>query len=187
VSGSGRPGAVRPWRRLGALRLQSCRIFDLDSVRFEPPDGRDARDFYVIEAPDWINVVPLTEDQRVVFVRQFRFGANALTLEIPGGMCDEGESPRVSAIRELREETGYHTEDLVDLGWVHPNPALQSNRCHTFLARNVARVGDPAPEGDEAFEIVTLPLADVPGLIRDGAITHALVIAAFHRLGLTPS
>ncbi len=187
MRGPGGPGTVKPWRRLGAQRLQNCRVFDLDSVRFAPPDGRDPRSFYVIEAPDWINVVPLTVDRQVVFVRQFRFGTNALTLEIPGGMCDAGEQPRVSALRELREETGYGTEDLVDLGWVHPNPALQSNRCHTFLARNVVRAGDPAPDGDEAFEIVTLPLVEVPRLIRDGAITHALVIAAFYRLGLTPS
>jgi 8-oxo-dGTP pyrophosphatase MutT (NUDIX family) len=172
---------------LDALRLARCKIFDLDRVSFQPEDGRPARDFYVVEAPDWINVIPLTADRRVVFVRQFRFGANALTLEIPGGMCDEGESPRASALRELREETGYGTDDLVDLGWVHPNPAFQSNRCHMFLARDVIRVGDPAPQGDEAFDVVTFSLADVPGLIRDGSITHALVIAAFHRMGLTDS
>ena len=187
MSGSSGRRSVAPWRRVSAQRLHECRVFDLDRVRFRPPDGRDEREFYVVEAPDWINVVPLTEDQRVVLVRQFRFGANALTLEIPGGMCDEGEEPRVSALRELREETGYGTRDLVDLGFVHPNPAIQSNRCHTFLAKNVTRVGDPAPEGDEAFEIDTVPLADVPGLIRDGAITHALVIAAFYRLGLMAS
>ena len=109
-------------------------------------------------------MVPLTEDQQVVFVRQFLFGTNALTLEIPGGMCDEGEQPRASALRELCEETGYETSDLVDLGWVHPNPAIQSNRCHTLLAKNIVRVGDPTPDGDEAFEI-----------------------AAFYRMGLTPS
>jgi len=176
---------VKPWRRVGAERIQRCGVFDLDRVQFEPPDGSDARSFYVIEAPDWITAVPLSDDRQVVFVRQFRFGTNDLTLEVPGGMCDAGELPRVSALRELREETGYATEDLVDLGFVHPNPALQSNRCHTFLAKNVVRVGEPAPDGDEAFEIVTIPLAHVPRLIRDGTITHALVIAAFHRLSLT--
>ena len=179
--------SVKPWRRLGAERVQRCRVFDLDLVRFEPPDGRDERSFYVIEAPDWITVVPLTNDRQVVFVRQFRFGTNDLTLEIPGGICDAGEHPRATALRELREETGYATEDLVDLGFVHPNPALQSNRCHTFLANNVVRAGDPTPDADEAFELVTIPLAEVPKLIREGTITHALVIAAFHRLGLTPS
>jgi ADP-ribose pyrophosphatase len=186
VSGGSGQRVVAPWRRLGVERVQGCRVFDLDRVRYQPPGGREAREFYVLEAPDWINVVPLTEDRKVVFVRQFRFGTGTCTLEIPGGMCDAGEEPRVSALRELREETGYATDDLVDLGWVHPNPALQSNRCHTFLARNATRVGDPTPDGDEAFEIVTVPLTGIADLIRDGSITHALVVAAFYRLGLTP-
>jgi ADP-ribose pyrophosphatase len=176
-----------PWRRVGAVRVQMCGVFDVDRVRFQPPDDRKTREFYIVQAPDWTNVVPLTEDGQVVFIRQFRYGTGTLTLEIPGGMCEPGEEPRESALRELREETGYEAGELVDLGWVHPNPALQSNRCHTFLARNVTRVGDPQPDRDEAFEVVTVPLAEVPRLIRDGSITHALVVAAFYRLGLTPS
>lgn len=184
MSGSEGSGPVRPWRRTGATRLQDCRVFGLDRVRFEPPGGGGERAFYVVEAPEWINVVPVTEDGRVVFVRQFRFGIDAITLEIPGGMCDRGEDPAAAARRELREETGYVTDDLVDLGWVHPNPAIQTNRCHTFLAKNARRAGVPEPDGDEAFEIVTYALDEVPGLVRDGSITHALVVAAFYRLGL---
>lgn len=175
---------MRRWTRLGADRLQDCRVFDLDRVRFAPPDGGSPREFFVVDAPDWINVIPLTPDDRIVFIRQFRFGIDDVTLEIPGGMCDGTEPPAVAARRELREETGYDTDDLVDLGWVHPNPAVQTNRCHTFLARNARLTGPPAPDEDEAFEVVTYPLADVPGLIRSGAITHALVVAAFYRLGL---
>lgn len=184
MTGSRGPGPLKPWRRVETERLQRCRVFDLDRVRYAPPDGRDPRDTYVVDAPDWINVVPMTPDGRVVFVRQFRFGIDAMTLEIPGGMCDAGEDPRAAAVRELREETGYHSDELIDLGWVHPNPAIQTNRCHTFLARNAVRAGDPAPEGDEAFELVTVPRGEVADLIRDGAITHALVVAAFYRLGL---
>jgi len=89
-----------------------------------------------------------------------------------------------AARRELREETGYDSDDLVDLGWVHPNPAVQTNRCHTFLARNARLAGPPAPDDDEAFEIVTYPLTEVPELIRSGAITHALVVAAFYRMSV---
>ena len=184
MGGSSGPGRVRPWRRVAATRLADCRVFNLDRVRFAPPDGSTPRDYFVVDAPDWINVVPVTADGCVVFVRQFRFGIDAITLEIPGGMCDAGEDPASAARRELREETGYDSDELVDLGWVHPNPAVQTNRCHTFLAANARRVGEPAPEGDEAFEIVTVPFQDVPGLVRGGAITHALVVAAFYRLGL---
>src|SRR6185436_20364613 len=74
VSGPTDRRIVGPWRRLGAERVVRCRVFDVDRVRFAPPDDSESREFYVVEAPDWINVVPLTEDQRVVFVRQFRFG-----------------------------------------------------------------------------------------------------------------
>jgi 8-oxo-dGTP pyrophosphatase MutT (NUDIX family) len=174
---------VKPWRRLGSERLQRCVVFDLDRVRFEPPEG-PAKDFWVVEAPDWINVIPLTDDGRVVLVRQYRFGIEGFTLEIPGGMCDPGESPADAALRELREETGYAAAEFVPLGWVHPNPAVQTNRCHSFLARGARLAGPPSPDEDEAFEVETVRLDDVPRLIRDGTITHAHVVAAFHLLSL---
>lgn len=174
---------MRPWRRLGAERLQSCRVFDLDRVRFAPPHGGSPRDFYVVEAPDWINVVAVTDDRRVVLVRQFRFGTDSVTLEIPGGMCDGTESPEEAARRELAEETGYVAEDWRFLGWVHPNPAIQSNRCHTYLATGARPGGDPAPDPDESFEVVLEPIDRIPDLVRRGAITHSLVISAIFLWG----
>jgi len=162
--------------------LQRCRIFDLDQVEFEPPDGRSAQSFYVVEAPDWINVIPLTEDGNVLLLRQFRFGIDDFTLEIPGGMCDPGESAIDAARRELREETGHVAGELVELGWVHPNPAIQNNRCHSYLARDVVEVGAPQPDPNESFEQVRVPLSEIPGLIRERMITHALVVTAFQML-----
>ena len=108
--------------------MQRCGIFDLDQVDFEPPDGRPVQSFYVVEAPDWINVIPLTPDNEVLLLRQFRFGVDDFTLEIPGGICDPGEPPLEAAGRELREETGHAAGEIVELGWVHPNPAIQNNR-----------------------------------------------------------
>lgn len=153
-------------------------------MRFEPPGGGAARDFWVVDAPDWINVVPLTPERRVVLVRQYRFGVEGLTLEIPGGMCERGEDPADSARREMREETGYDATALVPLGWVHPNPAVQTNRCHSFLAMDARPAGRPRPDPDEEFEVIEVPLGDVRDLIRGGEITHSLVIAAFHLLSL---
>lgn len=173
--------APRPWRRGPSERLHDCRVFDLDRVLFEHPDGHEPRAFFVVDAPDWINVIPLTDDDRVVMVRQFRFGIEGFTLEIPGGMCDADEAPIDAARRELREETGYEARTFEALGWVHPNPAVQTNRCHTFLARGVRRVGDPTPDGDEDFEVSIVPCVEIPSLIAGGTITHALVVAAFYR------
>lgn len=175
---------MKPWRRAGSERLAHTPVFDLDRVRFEPPDGSPAREFWVVEAPDWINVVPLTDDGRVVLVRQYRFGIAGFTLEIPGGMCEGDEPPVEAALRELREETGYDAREIVSLGWVHPNPAIQSNRCHTFLASGAHPASDPSPDPDEAFEVETPRLEEIPGLVRDGTIRHSLVIAAFHLLSL---
>lgn len=171
---------MEPWRRTGARRIRRCGIFDLDEVTFEPPDGRPTRPFYVIEAPDWINVIALTSDDEVLLVRQFRFGIEELTLEIPGGMCDPGETPEQAARRELLEETGYECDGpLEHLGWVHPNPPIQNNRCHTFLARGVTRRGEPRPDESESFEIERVPLTEIAPMFADGRISHALVLAAF--------
>ena len=170
------------WRRKGTERLQDCRVFEVDRVTFQPPDGTADRTFFVIDAPDWINVIPLTDRRTVKLIRQYRFGVDDLTYEIPGGMCDPGESPLDAARRELREETGCVARQLVDLGWVHPNPAIQNNRCHSFLALGAEQVGEPEPDPNEAFEQLEVPLEEIPRWIAERRITHALVVAAFQLL-----
>lgn len=173
---------MKPWRRIESRRAQNCRVFHLDEVRFEPPDERPADWFYVLDAPHWINVIPLTDDDQVLLIRQYRFGTEEITLEIPGGMCDGSEPPVEAALRELREETGYDASELIELGWVHPNPAIQNNRCYSYLARGLSEAGSPEPDAHESFELVKVPLARIPELIASREITHALVIAAFHLL-----
>lgn len=139
--------------------------------------------FYRIECPDWINVIPVTPAGDVVFVRQFRHGIGAETLEVPGGQMDpEDPSPLEAARRELLEETGYAGDDWTPLGWVHPNPAIIANRCHSFLVRGVRPVAPIRNDADEKTEVELAPLSAVPGLIRTGRITHGLVLNAFHFL-----
>jgi len=177
---------VRAWRRVGGGVVHRCRIFDLDLVRLEPPEGGPVREFYVVDAPDWINVVPVTADGDVVLVRQYRFGVHEVTLEVPGGVCDPGEAPEETARRELLEETGYVAQELVPLGWVHPNPALQGNRCYSFLARGCEKVHDGRQDAGEDIQVVLRDRADIPELMRAGEITHSLVICAFHLDSITP-
>jgi ADP-ribose diphosphatase len=173
---------MRRWQLARADTLFDHRLFRLERHQLTA-DG-DAREALVLQAPDWVNVIALLPDDRVLFVRQWRFGLAAQTLEIPGGMVDAGESPRDAAARELLEETGYRAGTIEPLGEVHPNPAFISNRCLSFLARDLAWTGEPQGDGEEELTVETAPLAAIPDLVADGTITHSLVISAFYHLML---
>ena len=117
--------------------------------------------FYGIVADAWVNVVALTAAGEVVMVRQWRHGSREVTLEIPGGIVDPGESPEQAAVRELLEETGFGGGTPVALGSVNPNPALFGNRVHTFLVRDVARLGEVQNASTEETSVVLVPRAEL--------------------------
>ena len=169
------------WDTLASRLLGDYRIFRLwEQTRRSPRTGLD-RPFYVLESEDWANIIPVTAEGQVVFVRQFRHGTQEVTLEIPGGIVDAGDgSPAVAARREMIEESGYDSLTIIPLGSVAPNPALLTNRCHTFLALDAEQAAEPNPGHFEDTVVELAPLVDVPELIRGGRISHALVIAAFH-------
>ncbi len=169
------------WQILSSTREKAYRVFTMRTDRARSPRTGEAYDFFVIESSDWVNVIPVTRDNNVVLIRQYRHGVRDITLEIPGGLIDETDSPATAASRELREETGYREENIIPLGWVHPNPAIISNRCYTFVATNVAWEGSQQLDEKEDIEVVLYPLTEIPALIRTGEISHSLVIAAFYR------
>jgi 8-oxo-dGTP pyrophosphatase MutT (NUDIX family) len=112
-------------------------------------------------------------------IRQYRHGSRQVTLEIPGGLVDPGDTPKKAAARELLEETGYQAKKWLKIGVVNPNPALFNNHCYTFLAQDIKKVSDPRPDQTEDIETVLIPLKKIPGLILKGKIGHAMVITAF--------
>ncbi|RKG72954.1 NUDIX hydrolase [Corallococcus terminator] len=171
--------SLKPWLRLrrglehdfGVVKVREDRVVD-PRTQLEHPRVR-------MECADWVNVIAVTKQDELVMVRQFRFGIDAPTLEVPGGCVDPGEEPAVAAARELEEETGYRAGRLELLGAVHPNPAFQPNRCHTFLALDCERVSGGHPDDGEDIAVELHPRADVPRLILEGHITHSLVVVAF--------
>ena len=168
------------WQRVASARVADCRVFHVRrDVAVDPRD--DSRhDFFVIEAPDWINVIPVTSDQQVVLIEQYRHGTNEITLEIPGGMVDQGESAISAAGRELIEETGYSSSKIKLLGRTRPNPAIQNNWLHSFVALNCELSGTVKFDSSEHISTKLVPLGKIEGLISSGRINHSLVVASFY-------
>ncbi len=171
--------SIKEWKLVSSQLNGSFRIFDLRTEIFISPKTQKEYEFYIIESKPWVNIIPLTLDNEVVFIKQFRHGTKNITLEIPGGIVEEEDDPRTAAIRELEEETGYSSQHVEFLGRVHPNPAFLNNWCYTYLAKDVKKVHEQRLEEREDIEVVIIPLNQVMDLILTEKITHSLVISAF--------
>jgi ADP-ribose pyrophosphatase len=167
------------WARGGERVLVSTRVLELRSVHFRHPVRRKTeRDYVIAHAPDWVNVVALTPGDRLVLVRQFRFGSNELSLEIPGGVIEAGEDPVAAGMRELSEETGYGGGAARLLGSVHPNPAIQDNTCHFVLVDGAVPAGPDEMGRRRGHPGVDGAGREVLAWARSGLITHSLSVAA---------
>ncbi len=166
------------WEKLAEKSVATTRVLELTSARYRHPHRGTERDFVIVRAPDWVNVLALTPSGELVLVRQFRFGIDAFSLEIPGGVMESGEDPVEAGLRELREETGFTGTRARLLGSTHPSPAIQSNRCHFVFVEEAVRTEALEWDADEEIEVTTRPVAEVFALARDGGITHALVLNA---------
>jgi ADP-ribose pyrophosphatase len=175
---------IEKWRRTGARELHHYRVFQTREATLVHPHTGVAHPFFVIDSEDWVNVIAVTADGRVICVRQYRVGVDRVTLEIPGGVVDRGEHPRAAAARELAEETGWVSDRWTYLGWVEPNPAIQSNRTHTYLAEDCRPGGAQELDEREVIEVELLPVEAIPPRLADGTISHALVGIAFQRWDL---
>lgn len=170
----------KPWPVIHSRPGPSYRIFSLRIDTAKAPHSGKEHDFFIIDSPDWVNIIPVTQDNQVVMVKQFRHATKEITLEIPGGMVEKDDTAEKAAARELLEETGYNAGELSLLGVVHPNPAIINNRCSTYLARRLKRASAVKGDETEDIEVCLYPVTEIPKLIREGAITNSLVITAFY-------
>ena len=163
------------WTRLDSQRVIHDDWFTLRADSYRLPDDRVIGPVYIMEYGPWVNIIALTPAQEVVLVKQYRPGLGRTILEVPGGAADhEDLSPLVAAKRELLEETGYASTDFIETGTVAPNPAIQDNLMHCFLARNVVRVREPSLDATEHLDVVLLPLDEFVAMARRGEIVQAL-------------
>jgi ADP-ribose pyrophosphatase len=136
----------------------------------------------VLEAPDWVNVVAVTPEGKVVAVRQYRFGKGGTTTEIPAGIVEPGETSEEAGVRELKEETGYTSSRWEYLGYVEPNPAFLNNRCHHWLALDASSTDDPNLDDGEDVTVAEMTVDELKVEITEGRMRHALAITALSRL-----
>jgi len=175
-------GQPQPWRIESSEVIADCRIFKVrKDVTVSPRTGA-SHEIFVLEQPNWVNIIPLTPDEQVVMVEQWRHGTRSVHLETPGGLMEEGESPEQCARRELLEETGYEAREIVTLGTVHPNPAIQNNLQHYMLAKDCRKIAELKLDHAEDINVRLVPLADVTRMIGAGEITHGIVIGGFYWL-----
>ena len=169
--------------------LQSKMVLDnfwckVRQDEIELPNGKIIDDFFVILRPEITLILPITNNQEIVFVRQYRHGAGEILLELPAGGFDPAyESAETAAVRELKEETGYTAEKVTKLATFYDNPVKDTNKIHLFIAENVSKSGDQNLDITEEIEVVLIPVESVLEKIAQGEISVSGSVAALF-LGL---
>lgn len=180
---------VDSWETVSSEQVADCRVFQVRRDRCSrTSDGKES-DFFIIDSPDWVNVVAITSGGEFVMIEQFRHGTCETGLELPGGLIDEGESPEEAAKRELLEETGYSSADWIAIGSCSPNPAIQTNTMYYFLARDCEKTAEIELDANESIVTKLVDKKQIPRLIADGSIIHGLAVAGilYYRIHSEPA
>jgi len=163
---------IKPWKVLESSYFRPR--FRIDKC--ELPNG-NLLDATIFEFRGWANVVALTKEGDVVLVRQYRHGVREVLLEFPGGVVEDGEDPAEGVRRELLEETGYSVSNVVEVGKIYPNPALQTNTLYCFLALDAQKVTGQNLDAGEDIEVQLVPLDELIRIGKKGGFSHALDVA----------
>lgn len=165
----------RPWATLRVDKLQL-------------PNGNVKEEYYVLEYPTWVNMVAITEDEEVLFVQQYRHGANEILIELPAGVVEEGEDPALAARRELLEETGYAFDSIEHICELYANPATSGNITHTYLLKGGKKVQEQELDHSEDIDVVRMSIAEAKQFLFENRLGQALHASAlfysFQKLGL---
>jgi len=170
---------IKPWPIIESKKGPDMGLFRIRINRCRSPRTGQEHDFYVIDFPNWVQILAITANDQVVMVRQYRHGCGQILLELPGGLIDKDDGdPHEAARRELLEETGYRVEDLFLLTKTYPQPAVLNNTGLTYLARDVTRAANPSLDAAEDIEVCLVELERIPEMIRKGEICHSQTVMA---------
>ncbi len=168
------------WKLLSSQYVFKDRWFIARADKCAMPDGKIVEPYYVLEFPNWCNIIVVTEDEKIVMVRQYRHAVQQTLIELPGGVIDEGETPEQAAIRETAEETGYVVDAVELLYQAAPNPATNNNMAFFFLARNAKPLAKQKFDAFEDMDVVLYTKAEIKQLLADNKIQHAVQVGALY-------
>jgi 8-oxo-dGTP pyrophosphatase MutT (NUDIX family) len=162
------------WKKITSKKVFEDRWFKARADACQFPDGRIIDPYYVVELPNWANAVVVTPNNEIVLVKQYRYPVDAVTLELPGGVINEGEDPMVAALRETQEETGYSSDQIQLICKTAPNPAINDNTAYFYLIENAVPTAHTNPDFFEDIEVVLYSKNDFIQLLQQNKIMHGV-------------
>lgn len=170
---------ISKWKTINEEKAADLIIFDaVFKERLNPQTGQKGK-FIVLDSPNWVNIVPVTKEGKIVMVQQYRQGTDEITLELPGGLIERDEQPFNAAMRECIEETGYEGRgEAIQIGMNRPNPAYQTNKCYTFLWQDCELKFDQKLDTHEDINILEYTEDQIKELIKHGKIDHCVILTA---------
>lgn len=172
------------WELISSQRLHEYDKLKVRNDEVRSPRTGETLSYQIVEGPDGVTVLAVTPDRELVLVEQYRAAVRRVTLEIPGGLMDDGEEPTATGIRELQEETGFVAGDARLLGTMLLNPSWETSRVHVVLALDARRTASMDLDPGEDVRVRTVPVDEVWDMLRDGRIEAATTVAALSFLRL---